>query len=130
MNVVDLTGKTDQEMIDIITKGGRTAEKWEEARNNLSTRTPRAKEKPEWKPKDTVRVKKDFKPRKEFKQRKFVDRKGGEFVTTFATQTEGIPQGELDRRMKDRECMRCAWLADRKRNHKTMDCYWPIKVDA
>jgi len=31
MHVVDLTGKTDQEMIEIITKAGRTAEKWEEA---------------------------------------------------------------------------------------------------
>jgi len=35
MHVVDLTGKTDQEMIEIITKAGRTAEKWEEARKNL-----------------------------------------------------------------------------------------------
>jgi hypothetical protein len=26
--------------------------------------------------------------------------------------------------------MRCAWPADRKGNHKTMDCYRPAKVDA
>lgn len=37
MHVVDLTRKTDQEMIDIITKAGRTAEKWEEAKKNLSS---------------------------------------------------------------------------------------------
>jgi hypothetical protein len=35
MHVVDLTGKTDQEMIDIITNAGKTAERWEEARDNL-----------------------------------------------------------------------------------------------
>ena len=35
MHVVDLTGKSDQEMIDIITNAGKTAERWEEARENL-----------------------------------------------------------------------------------------------
>jgi len=36
MHTVDLTGKTDQEMIETISKAGRTAEKWEEAKMNLS----------------------------------------------------------------------------------------------
>ena len=31
MNVVDLTGKLDQQTIDIITNAGKTAEKWDEA---------------------------------------------------------------------------------------------------
>jgi hypothetical protein len=35
MHTVDLTGKTDQEIIMIITNAGRTAEKWEAARKNL-----------------------------------------------------------------------------------------------
>jgi len=35
MHVVDLTGKTDNEIISIITNAGRTAEKWEAARKNL-----------------------------------------------------------------------------------------------
>jgi len=35
MHVVDLTGKTDQEIITIITSAGRTAEKWEAATKNL-----------------------------------------------------------------------------------------------
>jgi hypothetical protein len=48
MHVVDLTGKMDQEVIDIITKAGITAGKWEEGRKILSTRTPKSKEKPEW----------------------------------------------------------------------------------
>ena len=35
MHVVDLTGKTDNEIITIITNAGRNAEKWEAARKNL-----------------------------------------------------------------------------------------------
>ena len=35
MHVVDLTGKTDNEIITIITNAGRTAEEWEAARKNL-----------------------------------------------------------------------------------------------
>jgi len=31
MNTVDMTRKSDQEMIEIISKAGRTAENWEEA---------------------------------------------------------------------------------------------------
>ena len=34
-HVVDLTGKTNHEIITIITNAGRTAEKWEAARKNL-----------------------------------------------------------------------------------------------
>jgi hypothetical protein len=85
-------------MIDINTKAGRTAEKWEEARRNLSTRTPRTKtEQPDWKPKDNFSVKKEFKPRKRFKNKKFVDRQLGGSVKPFASQIEGIPQAEMDR---------------------------------
>jgi len=113
MHVVDLTGKTDQEMIEIITEAGRTGEKWEAARKNLGVRTPKTKEDRQRKPKDNFWVKKDYKPRKEFKDKKFVDRNGGN-VKTFATQTEGVPQDELDRRKKSREYMRCGWPADRK----------------
>jgi hypothetical protein len=35
MHVVDSTGKTDKEIINIITSAWRTAEKWEAARKNL-----------------------------------------------------------------------------------------------
>jgi hypothetical protein len=44
MHTVDLTGRTDQEMIDTIMKAGRTAEKWDEAKRNLKTRTPKTKQ--------------------------------------------------------------------------------------
>jgi hypothetical protein len=35
IHIVDLTGKTDQEMISMITNAGRTVEKWDAARKNL-----------------------------------------------------------------------------------------------
>jgi len=35
MHVVDLMGKTDNEIITIIANAGRTAENWEAARKNL-----------------------------------------------------------------------------------------------
>lgn len=129
MHVGDLTGKTDQEMIDIVTKAGRTAEKWEEARKNLGTRTPKPRAEPEWKPKDNIRVKKDFNLRKELKERKFVDRQVGGSMTTFDTQTGGVPLTVFDRTKKARKCMRCAWPANRQGNHITMDCYRRVKTD-
>jgi len=44
MHVVDLTGKTDQEMIDIITNAGKTADKWDEAKENVVLKTYDTKE--------------------------------------------------------------------------------------
>jgi len=35
MHTIDLTGKSDAEMIDIITRAGRTAENWDEAKKSL-----------------------------------------------------------------------------------------------
>jgi len=35
----------------------------------------------------------------------------------------------LDRRRREKECLRCAWPADRKGKHNTKDCYRPIKLD-
>jgi len=35
MHVVELTGKYDQEMIDIISNAGKIAEKWDEAKEYL-----------------------------------------------------------------------------------------------
>jgi len=133
MHLVDLTRKTDQEMIEIITKDGRTTEQWEEARRNLGIRTSKTREDRQNTPKDNFRVKKDYKPWKEFKDENFqnkifVDRNGGD-VETFATQMEGVPQHELDRRNNSGECMRCGWTADREGTHKTRDCYRPLKTD-
>jgi hypothetical protein len=70
-----------------------------------------------------------FKPLKEFKERKFGDRLVGGSVKAFATQTEGVSLDEFNRRKNTRECMRCAWLADRKANNKTVDCYRSVQTD-
>jgi len=42
---------------------------------------------------------------------------------TYAEQTKGIEKSELDRRKAVGECHRCTWPGDRKKAHKTMDCF-------
>jgi len=47
---------------------------------------------------------------------------------TYAEQTEGIYKSELDWRKSTGEFQRCAWPADQKGSHKTMDCFrWARK---
>jgi len=132
MHVVDLTGKTDQEMIDIITRAGKTAERWEEARDNFLIKSYDTKDRSHKKEKkDKNRVSKKYeKPWKESKKRKF-DKKErtGKGDSSFKEKIEGIPNDELDRRRKEKECLRCAWPADRKGKHNTKDCYRDIKLD-
>jgi hypothetical protein len=134
MHVVDLTGKTDQEMIDIITNAGKTAERWEEARDNLLIKSYDSKDRSKSKDKNRISKKYD-KPWKERKDRKFKkknfrkEKREGKDDSSFKDKIEGIPGKELDRRRKERECLRCAWPADRKGKHNTKDCYRPIKLD-
>jgi len=128
MHTVDLTGRTDREMIDTITKAGRTAEKWDEVKKNLRTQTPKTKEGGWEKSKDSFRVTKSSKDKGSFKK-KFVNREEKCAVKIFATQMEGIPQEELTRRRNTKECMRCTWPTDRRGSHKTMDSYRPVKTD-
>ena len=131
MHTVDLHGKTDDELITIVTSAGRTAEKWDEARKNLGLKKPVSEVRKD--------VQKSFKGPKEnrfdkpkkFKQR-FEGRKGrsdkDKSKKTYAEQTEGIEKSELDRRKAAGECQRCAWPGDRKGAHKTMDCFrWARK---
>jgi hypothetical protein len=47
MHTVDLTRMRDQEMMQIISKAGRTAEKWAEEKRNLGTKVPETHEKAE-----------------------------------------------------------------------------------
>jgi len=132
MHVVDLTGKTDQEMIDIITNAGKTAERWEEARENLLIKSYETKDrshKKERKDKNRVSKKYDkpWKESKKFDKKKFKKHKKED--SSFKEKIEGIPGEELDRRRKAKECLRCAWPADRKGKHNNKDCYRPIKLD-
>jgi hypothetical protein len=41
----------------------------------------------------------------------------------------GIDQAEIIRRKQDDECLRCAWLSDRKGTHRFKDSRRPIKLD-
>jgi hypothetical protein len=44
-------------------------------------------------------------------------------------KTEGIDEAEIQRRRSARECLRCAWPADRKGTHRVKDCNRPIKLE-
>jgi len=134
MHVVDLTGKTDQEMIDIITNAGKTAERCEEARENLLIKPYDTKDRSHKKDKkDKNRVSKNYdKPWKDSKRNKkgnFKERKQNKEDSSFKDKIEGISNDELDRRRKAKECLRCAWPADRKGKHNTKDCFRQIKLD-
>jgi len=133
MHTVDLTGKTDEELITIITNAGRTAEKWDEARKNLGLKIPVAEVRKEFgqsfKGKKETRFDKPktFKKRWEGKANQGFKGKN-KSKKTYAEQTEGIDKSELDRRKAAGECQRCAWPGDRKGAHNTMDCFrWARK---
>jgi len=132
MHTVDLTGKSDQEMIEIISKSGRTAEKWEEAKKNLSMRTPRHFEITWENPKHKFRVQMNFQQKEmiPFKEKKFFNQGDKSQTKSFTRQTERVPQHELTERTNAKECMSCAWPADRKESHKAIHCYRAVKTDA
>jgi len=132
MHMVDLTGRTDQEIMTIITNAGRTAEKWEAARNNLGLKNQfktkevalsrfRRKDRDQT-PKKERRIRKsDQSDRKKFKRERQPER--GE------SKTAGIDTSEIQRRKSAEECLRCAWPSDRKGNHRVADCVRPNKLD-
>jgi hypothetical protein len=133
MHVIDLTGKSDQEMIDIITNAGKKAEKWDDAKENLLLKSLDSKERKSKNSKDEFRVSKkydktwkDKKDKKIKKDREFKDKR----ESPGPTKPEGISEQELLRRRKDKECLRCAWPSDRKGKHCSRDCQRPIKLDA
>jgi len=49
--------------------------------------------------------------------------------TKVYNKTEGIEEGEIQRRKAEGECLHCAWPADRKGAHRVKDCIYPIKLD-
>jgi len=132
MHTVDLTGRTDQEIMTIITNAGRTAEKWEAARNNLGLKNQfkvkektlsrfRRSEETSHPRKDRTTKTSERSDRKKFKK----DKKSKQ----DNTQTAGIESSELQRRRTVGECLRCAWPSDRKGSHRVADCRRPIKLD-
>jgi len=94
MHTVDLTGKSDQEIIDIITNAGRTAEKWESVKKNLGIKmSSKSHEKTKRKHKRSDKKERRFKnncKKKSFKKKK-------QSSKTYK-ETEGIESSELERR--------------------------------
>ena len=131
MHTVDLTGKTDQQIINIITNAGRTAEKWDVARKNLGLKVSlgsqeRSESKHGHKDRrdssknergSNDKFKKDW-----FKNKDRSDRK------TYK-ESEGIDSSESERMKAAGECLRCAWPSHRKGSHGVKDCKRPIKLD-
>ena len=136
MHVVDLPGKTDNEIITIITNAGRTAEKWEPARKNLGLKASfrtfsRSKQSEDATGKTERRTKKDRirKSERGNKKEKYKIKKDRSEPTRDFTKTEGIDPSEISRRKASGECLRCAWPSDRKGTHKVKDCQRPIKLN-
>ena len=127
MHTVDLTGRTDQEIMTIITNAGRTAEKWEAARNNLGLKSQfRAKDKA------LSRFRKNeetSRPKKEKRSKTFKIQRKDKKSRKDNTQTAGIESSEIQRRRSAGECLRCAWPSDRKGSHRVAECRRPIKLD-
>jgi hypothetical protein len=131
MHTVDLTGRTDQEIMTIITNAGRTAEIWEAARKNLGLKNQfKVKEKALSK---FRRSEETSHPRKEKRSKKSQRSDGKKFKNKRSkqdnSQPAGIESSELQRRRSTGECLRCAWPSDRKGSHRVADCRRPIKLD-
>jgi len=134
MHTVDLTGKTDQEIMSIITSAGRTAEKWEAARKNLGLKAQfRAKDSALQRFKTDKSDKKErrFKERSgtRFEKKKFKKDRSERRQKKDYSKTEGIEPSEVERRKAAGECLRCAWPSNRKGSHRVKDCVRPIKLD-
>jgi len=139
MDTIDLIGKTDDEIINIITNTGRTPEKWDEAKTILGLKKSISEVRKEVQKQPRFGKNDRFDRPRVFKNR-FQGRQGNKTQSdrtfkprnksnkTYAVQMEGIEKSELDRRKAAGECQRCTWPADRKGAHKTMDCFgWARK---
>jgi len=139
MHTIDLTGKTGEEIITIITNVGRTVEKWDVAGKKLRLKKSISEVRREIQRKPRFEKQNRFDWPKTFKNkfqgcRDKRDQSDWKFklkrksTKTYAEQPEGIEKSELDRRNAAGECQRCAWPGARKGAHNTMDCFrWPRK---
>jgi len=67
--------------------------------------------------------------RRTWQASRIIKRKAKNAIKTFSTQTEGIDGSELRRRKAAGECQRCAFPNNRKRSHKTIDCFRRKRVE-
>jgi hypothetical protein len=119
MHNVELTGKTDDQIITIITNAGRSVEKWDEAKKNIGLRKSITDSRKEVQRKPQFEKENRFDKPTKFKKR-FQDRNNNrnqpgrgfklknKSNKTYAEKTEGIDKSELDRRKVAGECQRCA----------------------
>jgi len=134
MHTVDLTGKTDQEIMSIVTNASRTAEKWEAARSNLGLKAQfRTEEKTLEKFRKDKSDRRERRPKKDGRdrigKRRSIRDRSERRSNKDNKKTEGIESSEIERRKSAGECLRCAWPSDRKGTHRVKDCVRPIKLD-
>jgi len=134
MHTVDPMGKTDLEIITIITNAERTAEKWEAARKNLGLKATlksynKKFPKPEKFDRKSRRRDKLDKPRTDRNQRKFKKNSSEWKSKRDHSKTEGVESSEIQRHKAAGQCLRCAWPADRKGAHRVKNCVRLIKLD-
>jgi hypothetical protein len=134
MHTVDLTRKTDQEIMSILTSAGRMAEQWDAARKNLGSKGQFKAEES-----NLRRFRKDEPEKRErrskergsnrFEKKKFKKDQPERRSTKDYSKTDGIEPSEKERRKAAGECLRCAWPSDRKGSHWVTYCIRPIKLD-
>jgi len=132
MHVVDLTGKTVQEIITNITNAGRTAEKWDAVRKNLGLKASFRTHDEKQSKLERIREKPEKSERRNNKQGRSEKRgfkKHRPECNQDYSRTEGIDPSEFARRKAAGECFRCVWPSDRKGSHRVKDCSREIKLD-
>jgi hypothetical protein len=126
MHTLDLTGKSDAKMIDIIWQAGRSAEKWFQAKRDLGHKKSISKLRTQPKP---------HYEKKPFKNRLQKDNSLDKPFQKSSDSKISIPEkliqnkllesiaSELDLTNAAKECEWCGWPGDSKCADKMMDCY-------
>jgi hypothetical protein len=138
MHTVDLTGKTDQEILTIISNAAQTAEKWEAARKILGLKASlklydRKFSKNERSDgRDTLNkyAQKNYCTDNLRLERKIFKNDGSQPNSKKGYEkAEAIESSEIEQRKTAWECLRCAWPGDRKGNYRVNNCIRPIKLN-
>jgi len=107
MHVVDLTGKSDQEIITNITNAGRTAEKWEAVRKNLGLKASLRTHDKKQSKLERIREKPEKSERRKNKQGRSEKRRFKKHrpeCNQDYSKTEGIDPSEFGRSKSAEEC--------------------------
>jgi hypothetical protein len=134
MHTVNLTGKTDQEIISITTNTTRTVQKWEVTRTKLGLKTllktyQRKHPKLELNEDRSRSLEQKGFQRDQLEREKFKRDQSERKSKKDYVKTEAIERSDIDRRKAAGERLRCSWPADRKGSLRVKDCIRPIKLD-